>query len=210
MSTQLIKSCGLNIYIAGTRNYYRKAFATVHDSCDSCSAIVRNWDNWIVVGMRRNVFSTCLAKMIPTKPKDNPTGGLTRGEKGWKKATPKVAATRERSGELSMHCVIARVYPLYYARPPPLLVCYTLSNYIQRKRFSAGWFLAITWPLSTAFLFSLSLSLSLLSLFLSLLLLRSYLIYSLSFMRTRYTAGYLRECDSGFTYADDGGTSRTR
>lgn len=38
----------------------------------------------------------------------------------------------------------------------------------------------------------------------SLLLPRSYLIYALSFMSTRYTARYLCECNSGFTYADDG------
>lgn len=56
-----------------------------------------------------------------------------------------------------MHCVIARVYPLYYAHHRPLVLSSsTLSNHIQRKRFSAGWFY-YSIVLSAASLFSLSL-----------------------------------------------------
>jgi len=61
-----------------------------------------------------------------------------------KEAMAKIARSRERSGQLSMHCVTARIYPLYYAllalpRSSPLSSS-ILSDYIQRKRFSAGWF----------------------------------------------------------------------
>lgn len=153
--------------------------------------------------MRRNVFPTCLTKDDPDKTEGQSDRRLNRGRKRLEKATSKVVATRERSGELSMHCVIARVYLLYYTHPPSLCLLYPLELYSAEEIFC--WMVPRYYPAAIYSFSPLSLPLSPTPpLSLCLLLLRSYLIYTLSFMRTRYTARYLRECDSGFTYADDG------
>lgn len=50
-----------------------------------------------------------------------------------------------------MHCVTVRVYLLYYALLSlSLSSLFLLPNYIQRKRFSPGWFPAIIYHLSAA------------------------------------------------------------
>lgn len=87
-----------------------------------------------------------------------------------------------------MHCVIARIYPLYYALP--------LSSLLRPSSptiFSGRDFL----PDSSSLLPSLSLSLSLSILALSCI---HIYIYALLYAHALYQTGYLRECDPDFTY----------
>lgn len=111
MSAHLIKSCRLNIYIAGIirENVSAAVRDLVLGDCSEWRGPNRHGNE----AKRLPYVRTC---DLDKTDKDNPTGGLKRGERGRKKA----AATHERSGELSMHCVIARVYPLYYAHLPSL------------------------------------------------------------------------------------------
>lgn len=138
MSVHLIKSCRLDIYISREHEIISKTVAKLYrkpEFCNSCSAIVWNRESWIVARMRRNVFPTCLTKDDPDKTEGQSDRRLNRGRKRLEKATSKVVATRERSGELSMHCVIARVYLLYYAHPPSLCLLYPLELYSAEEIF---------------------------------------------------------------------------
>lgn len=93
------------------------------------------------------------------------------GEDG--KAPLKIAAVRERSEELSMHCVTVRVYPLYYGLllflPFSSLELYSAEEIFCRMvpryylAIYLSLFFCLSLSLSLAFFFSLSLSLSLFS-----------------------------------------------